>query len=332
MNTPTETRVRVPALLERNHPFRQWKTWQIPGTRLTLTGYSRANDKTFFHIPELKCSVDAGLCEGRQPDTIFLTHTHNDHAADLEFMAGKPSGVDLYVPREAAPYVERYIRSRRELNHVAAFDPALAGELRLHPVAGGEALTLGKRDAYVVRVVACEHKVPCVGYCFSERSTRLLPALRERKAALEAAGQLKEFGKELGQRRARGEPIEEVYERPLFAFLGDTHPRVFDRNPWLFDYPVIITECTYLDVQERERAERVGHTEWSQLRPILLAHPSTTFVLIHFSLRHSDREVVEFFERAALEHADAGGLANVVVWAHPESHLPEQHQRSCGDG
>ncbi|MET9337949.1 hypothetical protein [Nonomuraea sp. NPDC003804] len=36
-----------PERLERGHPFRQWKTWTLPGTRLTLTGYSRANDKTF---------------------------------------------------------------------------------------------------------------------------------------------------------------------------------------------------------------------------------------------------------------------------------------------
>ncbi|OEJ30866.1 hypothetical protein [Streptomyces subrutilus] len=60
-----------PERLERGHPFRQWKTWRIPGTELTLAGYSRANDKTFFHIPELRCALDAGLAEGRQPETVF---------------------------------------------------------------------------------------------------------------------------------------------------------------------------------------------------------------------------------------------------------------------
>jgi hypothetical protein len=61
-----------PELLEQGQPFRQWKTWRIPGTELTLTGYSRANDKTFFHVPELRCALDEGLCEGRQPEMASL--------------------------------------------------------------------------------------------------------------------------------------------------------------------------------------------------------------------------------------------------------------------
>lgn len=320
------TTVQVPRLLDRGHPFRQWKTWEIPGAGVTLTGYSRSNDKTFFDLPQLRCCIDAGLCEGRQPDTIFLTHTHNDHVADIEFMAGKSTGVDLYVPAQAAPYVERYIKTRRELNHVAAFDPTLAGELRLHPVVDDQRISLGKRGAYEVRVFECIHKVPCVGYAFSRRKTRLLPELVALRKQLEAAGELKAFGKHLGQMRKRGEAIEEVYMEPMFAFVGDSHASVFDRHPWLFDYPVIITECTYLDDNERERANRVGHTVWSQLQPHIVGHPQTTFVLIHFSLRHSDRQVVEFFEQQA--QVIDGGLANVVVWANKESHLPEQHQRS----
>ena len=74
--------------------------------------------------------------------------------------------------------------------------------------------------------------------------------------------------------------------------------------------------------QERERAEQNGHTLWSQLRPIVKAHPETLFMLTHFSLRHSDREVVAFFAQERQEH----GLNNVMVWAHAESLLPELHQ------
>lgn len=319
MTHPFEGLVRLPRLLDKSHPFRQWKTWEIPGTRFTLTGYSRANDKTFFHLPELRCCVDAGLCEGRQPDTILLTHTHNDHVADLEFLVGKSTGVDLYLPGDAAPYVERYVRARRELNHVAAFDPSLAGELRMHPVAGGDTFALDKRGAYPVRVVECAHKVPCVGYCVSERQQRLVPELARVQTEMLAAGDAAGFGRLVAQRKRQGLAVHEDHLRPLFAFLGDTHARVFERSPWLLGYPVVITECTYLDDAEEERANRVGHTVWKQLRPVVAAHPEVTFVLIHFSLRHSDREVVEFFARERLD--------NVVVWAHPDSHLPEQHQR-----
>ena len=323
MTAKTDKReIRTPALLGRGHPFRQWKTWTIPGTRFTLTGYSRSNDKTFFHIPELKCSIDAGLCEGRQPDTIFLTHTHNDHVADIEFMAGKPSGVDIYAPTPAVPYIDRYIKSRRELNHVAAFDPALAGSVHLHPVSEGDTVALGKRGAYRVQVVECVHKVPCVGYCFSERKNRLKPEFATLKDDLVAAGRAAEFGALMAEKRKQGIAVNEEVFEPRFAFLGDTHASVFARHPWVLEYPVVITECTYLDDSQKERADRVGHTVWRDLEPVVRAHPDTTFVLIHFSLRHSDRQVVEFFER----EMQKGGLDNVVVWAHRDSHLPEQHQ------
>jgi ribonuclease Z len=281
-----------------------------------MTGYSRANDKTFFHIPELRCCIDAGLCEGRQPETVFLTHTHHDHARDIDFLASRTAGVDIHAPAEAIAYLEASIRSARELNFMAPFDPSLAGALRLHGVRDGDRFAFGKRGAHTVRVFACTHKIPCVGYAFSEKQSRLLPEYERLKAELPKS----ELGALLAQRRKQGIAIDEQFERPLFAFVGDTHPSLFERTPWLFDYPTIVTECTFLDDKERERAARIGHTVWSELRPVIEAHPDNLFVLIHFSLRHSDAEVIRFFEREA--------LPNVVVWAHPESALPEQHQHT----
>ena len=322
---PLTARVRVPDLLTDGHPFRQWRTWTIPGTGLTLTGYSRANDKTFFHIPELNCCLDAGLCEGRQPEKVLLTHTHGDHVADLEFLAGRAQGADIYVPRDTLGYVERYILARRELNHAAPFDPSLAAETRLHPVEAGDTLSVGKRDAYQVEVFDCIHKVPCVGYGFSRRETRLLPELAALRERLAAEGRLGEFGREMAQRRKAGAAVEETILVPAFAFVGDTHASLFAQSPALLRYPVLITECTFLSESERERADRVGHTLWSQLRPFVVANPQTTFVLIHFSLRHSDQQVIEFFEEEVAA-APPGELDNLVIWASRDALLHGQHQ------
>ncbi|SEG92014.1 ribonuclease Z [Nonomuraea solani] len=305
-----------PDRLDQGHPFRQWKTWRIPGTGITMTGYSRANDKTFFHLPELRCVLDAGLCEGRQAETVFLTHTHHDHAKDLDFLASRAGGTDIYLPAEAVPYVESYLRASAELNHGAGYDPELAGGHRLHGVKPGDEFAFGRRGHHV-RVVRCEHKVPCVGYAFSERGKELLPEYDELRRSLASDGRAAEFGRVMARERAAGNEVEREVRRPLFAFLGDTHVSVFEHNTWLFDYPVIITECTFLHDTELERADRVGHTVWSRLRKVVEAHPETLFVLTHFSLRHSDREVLEFFGRR---------FANVLPWAHPDSRLPEQHQ------
>lgn len=317
----------LPKLLQERHPFRQWKTWSIPGSSHRVTGYSRSNDKTFFHLPALQCCIDAGLCEGRQPNHVLLTHTHSDHSADLEFLASKSTGVDLYLPKAAKSYVENYIQAKREMSYVAAFEPERANPLRIHGLEGGDSFRLGKNLQYNVRVIDCVHRVPCIGFCFSEIRRRLKPEFESIRREFEAKGESKAFGTLMGKKRKEGIEIQEEYEQPLFAFLGDTHIDVFAQNPWIFEYPVLFTECTFLYDSELERANEKQHIAWSQLRPIIEKHPENTFVLTHFSLRYSDREILAFFsERAEAEpsfHWD-----KIVLWAQSVSLLPEQHQRS----
>ncbi|WP_214107677.1 MBL fold metallo-hydrolase [Acrocarpospora catenulata] len=307
--------VRHPERLAQGHPFRQWKTWRIPGAEVTLMGYSRANDKTIFLVPELRCSLDAGICEGRLVDTVFLTHNHHDHAKDVDYLASH--GADVYSPAASVSYLEAFMTASGRLDHGADFDPELAGGHRLHGVRQDDEFTFGRRGHHV-RVVECEHKIPCVGYAFSETRKTLLPEYLELRENLARENRSGEFGKLMAALRKEGRTVEQEVRRPLFVYMGDTNVGVYERNPWLFDYPVIITECTFLHDSELERANRVGHTVWSRLEPIVLAHPGTQFVLTHFSLRHSDREILEFFERR--------NLPNVLPWAHPRTLLPEQHQ------
>ena len=106
--------------------------------------------------------------------------------------------------------------------------------------------------------------------------------------------------------------------------MGDTRPSVFKRNPWVLDYPVVITECTFLNEEDIALAHEAGHTHWTALKPFIEANPDTTFVLIHFSLRHSDSQVLEFFN---VQNKD-GRYNNIIPWCHNESALPEQHQSS----
>lgn len=322
MQNQQKRTIRYPERLESKHPFRQWKTWKIPGTKLSLMGYSRSNDKTFFSIPELKCCIDAGLYEGVMVNTVFLTHTHHDHSYDIEFLAGEQDGRQIYAPAQAVRYVETYIRAKRELNFVAPFDPDKANSYHLTGVQGGDTFFFGSKNQYQVKVVECIHKVPCVGYCFSEKKTTLLPEIAALQKKMLAEDQAKEFGKLLAEKRSAGIPIQEETYAPLIAFIGDTHPSVFEKNPWLFEYPNIVTECTFLDDKERERANSAGHTLWSDLKPIVASHPQSLFVLMHFSLRHSDKEIIEFFSR------EENFLENLVIWAHPQSFLPEQHQKA----
>ncbi|MFI5910682.1 MBL fold metallo-hydrolase [Dactylosporangium sp. NPDC051541] len=300
----------MPDLLTPGHPFRQWRTWTMPGSGLTLTGLSRANDKTFFHVPQLKLALDAGLVEGRQPETVLLTHTHLDHAKDLDYLAIRPGGAEISVPAESEQYVRAYLRATTELNQSAQYDPALAADTTIRGVRPGDEFRFGKRGTHSARVIGARHKIPCVGYIIREHRRELVPELAAHPKDQTFAALVK-------ARRAAGAPVDREVTHPLFAYVGDTHTSALEDATWLDEVPVVITECTFLHDEESPRADRVGHTVWPRLRPVIKAHPNTVFVLIHFSLRHSDEEITTHFE--------ADPLPNVVPWAGRDSLLPQQH-------
>ena len=49
---------------------------------------------------------------------------------------------------------------------------------------------------------------------------------------------------------------------------------------------------------------------WEELLPYVKANPDTLFVLIHFSLRYKDTEILEFFQKQVMEH----GIRNIKPW------------------
>jgi ribonuclease Z len=175
-----------------------------------------------------------------------------------------------------------------------------------------------------VRTLACHHKVTCLGYAFAEFRKRLIPELEQQKQEMLAAGKQAEFGKMMASLRKEDQVLEEEYAHPLFVFMGDTHADIYADQDWLWDYPYLLTECTYIDPDHLENADYRLHTHWEQLRPHVLAHPGTTFVLTHFSLRYSDAEVIAFFEAEREKY----GFENVLVWCSVEPAMKQQGQRT----
>ena len=308
--------------VEHKHPFRQWLEWQIPNTHWTIKGYSRSGDKTFFHIPQLDVCLDAALAEGNQAKNVFVTHTHNDHIADIEYLSSKQD-VEIYLPKSSLTYLEKYILARRELNHSAPYNPALRGNCTIKGVEKKDIIFFGKHDNYKVEVAECFHSIDCVGYAFSEKNRRLKAEYEKLKNEYLKNNQMQEFGKLLAEKRKTEEVDEWIYE-PKFAFLGDTTEKVFSENGFLLDFPVIFTECTFLTDEHYDYAAERGHSHWRDLKTIIKENPNTVFVLIHFSLRYSDAEIIAFFE----EELEQNNISNVKIWASENSLLPAQHQKS----
>jgi len=152
-------------------------------------------------------------------------------------------------------------------------------------------------NKYMVDIVKCDHTVPCVGYCFYESRNRL---------KTEYKGLSKE---EMIQLRKKNVEVSEQFKFPIFVFLGDTTHEVFVMNPQIFEYPVIIVECTFLYEDHILEAEKSKHMHWKNLQPFIVANPKCIFVLIHFSLRYSDKDVTKFFNDMAEKKPE-----NIVLW------------------
>lgn len=108
--------------------------------------------------------------------------------------------------------------------------------------------------------------------------------------------------------------ITESYEEGLLFYTGDTTINLL-RERWkdiLPHYKHVIHEVTFLGKPSSDldaSSYQKGHTHYSQLHPWICAFPDTTFVCVHWSLKYSKQDVLEYFER------EYGGVPkNVVLW------------------
>ena len=285
------------------HFIEDCPSWLIPGTPWRLYGYSRAGERTGFMIPQLKCMFDAGMNAQKTPDHIFVTHSHCDHSFYVPCLAMGHKELEekprVYCPADMAPPLSLLARASQSLNDCVPLvdDP----QVNCQPVRGGDELSLTvKKTRLHVAVFECCHTVPSVGFLVSTLAKTLLPQYQ----ALADAKQ----GKALATLRQQGVELYQTRVEPAFAFCGDTTVGVFERSPEILRAPVIVVECTAFgdDSITACEARARGHIHWDDLRPTVVAHPHTRFVLIHFSPRYSDLQLQEYFQQQ--------NLHNVVLW------------------
>lgn len=245
---------------------------------------------------------------------LFLTHAHGDHSTSLPFVISRHCPPDIFLPEATVEacrsYLERHLDFRLHGQEIESFLPTFA----LHGVTAGSKHRLSGKvhSDKIVEVFSVYHSVACVGYGFSQEKKRLKPEYQGLPGA------------KLGQLRKEGTVIDQNYESPMFAFMGDTTAQFYREHAELekegkeniFRFPLIITECTFLGDHEEDaqRAEQTKHTLWPELKPIVQAHPQVTFLLIHFSLRYSEVEVRAFFQKE--------NLPNVVAFVEQDGASP----------
>eukprot|EP00761_Pharyngomonas_kirbyi_P007515 gb/GECH01007525.1/.p1 GENE.gb/GECH01007525.1/~~gb/GECH01007525.1/.p1 ORF type:complete len:286 (+),score=67.14 gb/GECH01007525.1/:1-858(+) len=259
----------------------------------SLCGHSKAAEQTYFYIKELKWMFDIGEKAHFKPRHVFITHCHTDHCQMVHHALTNRFQVHIYIPQESASHLETFLKALHQLNSCSLLESKC--NYHLHRITPGDEIEIDN-GKFIMKAVKCFHSVPTVGYCFDQVSNKL----KSEYFGLE--------GKKIGQLRKQGHQVTEKIRKPFFVFLGDTTSEIFDSSPHIFDYPVIVVECTFLEDHHEDTALEKQHMHWSELRPFVSTHPDTTFVLIHFSLRHTDEFIENFFQR------EENNFKNVVVW------------------
>jgi ribonuclease Z len=285
----------------------------LPSCHYSIVGRSRAGDGTTFVIPELKWMFDCGALVqkgrgSRQPILLWLTHTHGDHVLTLAQLCydnrrckqtQKP--LPIYLPHKALPFVREYLKAyeamitmgqqqqQPEDDHEESDkgtekdDNLLCYELI--GVIPNQEINIRQNGKYFrVKVVECVHRIDCVGYSIFEQKQKL----KQEYQGLPS--------KDIGALRKQGIDITTTETYPILCYLGDTTAAVFTKNPEILQHhSIIVVECSFLEDDSMEKAQQSQHMHWKDLKPIVHAHPTTLFVLTHFSLKYNVVFLRNFF-------------------------------------
>jgi ribonuclease Z len=290
---------------------------------IEFIGVSRAASGTAIAIPQLKIQLDAGMnVYNYHPESVFVTHCHADHTFRLTHFVSRTKPPKFFMPISITDLIESYLFSSQQLSNGAVMSPNdYDSNHQTIGITGGQTISdFSKNKDLCAHVIDCYHgHVQSVGYAFYLKHKKLCSHLQGVDKSV------------ISKMAKNGEVVTEECELPLFIFLGDTTPEVFEssnpnsafsflQNGW----KLIFVECTFLSDDELDNAIRTGHTHWKQLKPVVQSFPEVTFVLMHFSRRYRKCDVEEFFanelNRSAAE--DGGGrISNLRLFISAEEKL-----------
>ena len=250
---------------------------RVEAAGLLLEGVSIAGHESFYKVPAFGSLLEFG----RAPDdtvsygTVCLTHGHLDHAAGLAHHASRRrltglAAARVFAPEEAVADIEAWLQACERLERVRY-------GVEVAPARPGEAVRL--RNDLELTFLAGSHRVPTVGYLFSEVKRKLLEEFAGRP------------GEEIAALRARGVEVTRREEIPLLAYPGDCGPAVFEAAPELFRARVLLIECSFLAPEDLERARAYEHLHLQDFLDRADLFENEAIVLTHFSLRYRAEEI-----------------------------------------
>jgi ribonuclease Z len=244
---------------------------------LPIEGVSIAGHESFYKLPTLRTLLEFG----RAPEDVVgyamvcVSHGHLDHMAGLAHYASRRKLADLpmarvLVPAEAAEDVSDWVGACQRLERVDY-------DVEVVPASPGDRHRL--RNDLELTVLPGRHRVPTVGYLFSEMRHKLRDDLAGKE------------GSEIAALRASGVEVTRPERIPLLAYPGDCSAEIFDVCPELFTARVLLLECSFVLPEDRDRAREYGHIHLDDVLANASRFQNEAVVLTHFSQRYSTEEI-----------------------------------------
>jgi ribonuclease Z len=289
-----------------------WKNSLKLSSNYTISGYSRAAENTGFYCSELDMAFDAGLQMNEMPSFICLTHLHNDHFCNLnKMLIENPKNPIIFIPNNDK--FEELLNMTLKLIYLSSKfihpnsekgqDPTRKYPYRIVKLDIGQSYEfkkIGTGGIYVEGLPA-EHGVGCISFGIYESRRRC----QEKYKGLKSS--------EYIQLKKDGIDFTEEYKVPILCFMSDTNikPLLGPQAELIFQYPVIIIECSFLEEDDLSKAKKKNHIHWSQLEPLIKDHSKSKFILTHFSKRYMWTEIKNFFYQYMSTN---GVIDNVILW------------------
>lgn len=236
-----------------------------------VQGLSIAGEESVVQVPELGVCFDIGRCPRAVLSSpyVALTHGHMDHSAGLAYyfsqrwFQGMGEGVVVCHPKLEKP-IHNLMRAWVDIE----------AQKTPYKVIGLEPETeIEIKNNHYLRGFKTDHRVPSLGYVVTEKRSKLLPEL---------VGMTQE---ELIRIKKSGKPITQTLEVPLVCYTGDTAWGEMFERPDVLNARVLITECTFLDPEHRERAKVGMHLHLDHILELLKRSTAEAVVLTHLSRR-----------------------------------------------
>ncbi len=268
-----------------------WKKELDLDKKYKLKGFSRGSLRTGFMLLPCKIFLDSGVPSPIKPNAVLITHGHQDHIDALYSNLINDSSnnkVIIVGTHSLINSLKDYLSACKSLN--CGFKSKFNNWIPT-PIINEEIININNIN-YSVNSYYLDHEVECIAYGLSEIRKKLKDEYKEK--TVEEIVELKKTTE-----------IDENYKYPILLFCGDMNYTSLETLPFE-SFPYVIIECTFFDEEHIIEARQKKHLHISDLILYFNKHPTTKFILIHFSCRYTKNQIKQYASKYAFN--------NVIYW------------------